>query len=98
MAGCLASCGLPACPRRGPRLVGSLCRDAGELATCGEPHGTESALHEGMTDDSWYSAAVRARSAQKWSRTGDAMLLAIASSAAAMDEGQFHWWVALSIL
>jgi len=48
-----------------------------------------------MTDDRGDSAAARA---QKRSRIGDAMLLAIASSAAAVDEGQFHWWVALTIL
>jgi exopolysaccharide biosynthesis polyprenyl glycosylphosphotransferase len=36
--------------------------------------------------------------AQMWSRIGDAMLVAIASTAAAVDEGVFHWKVALTIL
>jgi exopolysaccharide biosynthesis polyprenyl glycosylphosphotransferase len=36
--------------------------------------------------------------AQQRSRIGDAVLLGIASSAAAVDEGLFHWKVALSIL
>ena len=36
--------------------------------------------------------------AQKRSRVGDALLLGIASSAAAMEDGVFHWKVALGVL
>jgi exopolysaccharide biosynthesis polyprenyl glycosylphosphotransferase len=36
--------------------------------------------------------------AQKRSRMGDALLLGIASSAAAMEEGVFHWKVAIGVL
>ena len=36
--------------------------------------------------------------AQKRSRIGDALLLGIASSAAAMEDGAFHWKVALVVL